>query len=149
MSRKIDPKATIIQKIESAASEWGVTIDCGDAGIARMQPLAEKLGIEIAGPDVLLAVYDRSGQYTSGKVYVPDAYLEDKVQGKVALVLGMGPKCCGQDFDNWFGGRPPQIGEWWVTSIRDGLTFLVDKVVVKLVEYKYLRMRTLFPDLVQ
>ena len=148
MSRDYDPKAVIVKQMEDAVRSRGWIIDSPLDGIDRMQPLAEKAGIRVFGPDYLLAIYDRSGQYTAGKILVPPAYLEDKVQGKVALVVGIGPLCTGPEYENWFGGHPPRIGDWVMTSIRDGLTFLVGGVAMKLVEYKYLRMCTLEPDLV-
>lgn len=164
MSREYDPRSVIIQQIEDTAKstlkvrgrEFALNVDMH--GVDRVQPLITHLGIEITGPDILLAVYDRSGQYSAGKILVPPAYMEDKIQGKVAMVMGIGPLCELNETDpnardhaeymNWFRGRPPRVGDWWVTSIRDGLTFLVGDVVMKLVEWRYLRMRTAEPDLV-
>lgn len=162
MRRDHDPRAVIIEKIEDQARQYGWLIESEAVGIDRMQPLQEKLGIRVTGPDVLLAVYDRSGHYTNGNILVPPSYMEDKVQGKVALILALGPLCRGSDFEEWFGGVErdpdtgdiirdylPKVGEWWVTSIRDGLTYLSGGgLVLKTVEWKHLRMRTLEPDLV-
>ena len=148
MSRDYDPKELIIKQLEGVLGPRGWGVDSPLTGIDRMQPLAEKAGIRVFGPDYLLAVYDRAGQYTAGRLLVPDAYLEDKVQGKVSLVVGIGPLCAGPEYDAWFQGHAPQLGDWVVTSIRDGLTFLVGGVTMKLVEWKYLRMCTFEPDLV-
>jgi|SRR5215472_6626810 len=148
MSRDYDPKAKIIEQLEGVVGPKGWIVDSDATGMERMQPLAEKVGIRVFGPDYLLAVYDRAGQYTAGRIFVPDKYLEDKVQGKVALVVGIGPLCQGEEFMQWFGGKPPGLGDWVVTSIRDGLTFLVGGVTMKLVEWKYLRMTSFEPDLV-
>lgn len=164
MSRDYDPRALIIQQIEETAKSTlkvrgrDVVLSSDAQGVERVQPLLSWLGIEITGPDILLAVYDRSGQYSAGKILVPPSYMEDKIQGKVAMVMGIGPLCelyetdpssqYYAEYNEWFRCKPPRIGEWWVTSIRDGLTFLVGDVVMKLVEWRYLRMRTAEPDIV-
>jgi hypothetical protein len=74
--------------------------------------------------------------------------MEDKIQGKVSLVVGIGPMCKGQEYLDWFNNQPPQLGDWVVTSVRDGLTYMVGGLVMKLVEWKYLRLATLEPDMV-
>ena len=145
-----DPKGKLIEKFEQELKPWGYTLnDDTLVGVERMKPLAAKAGIRVFGPDVLLAIYDRAGGYTGGKIYVPDKYLEDKVQGKIGLIVGMGPLCDGHEFLEWFGEHPPKLGDWAMTSIRDGLTFIVGGIVMKLVEWKYLRLTTLDPDMVQ
>jgi hypothetical protein len=151
MSRDYDPRAVIVKQIEEVARSRGWAVQSDAQGIDRMHVIAEMLGLRVTGPDVLLGVYDRSGQYTSGKVLVPPAYLEDKVQGKVAMILAMGPLCRGPEYEEWFGGpaNTPHIGEWWTTSIRDGLTYMCGAgLVLKEVEWKYLRMKTDEPDII-
>ena len=148
MSRAEDPKARIMREIEATLRPWGWVIDTDLAGIDRMQPLTEKAGIRVFGPDYLIAIYERSGQYTSGQVLVPPSYMEDRIQGKMGLVVGVGPLCQGEEYENWFGGNPPRVGDWVVTSIRDGLTFVVGGMAMKLVEWKYLRMTSFEPDLI-
>jgi len=145
MSKDYDPRSLILDKLEN---RFGITNSAPAVFEDRMQPLATKAGIRVFGPDYLLAVYDRAGQKTRSNIIVPKEYIEDKAQGKVALVVGIGPLCQGEEYENWFGGHPPQIGDWVVTSIRDGLSFLVDDITMKLVEYKYLRMTTVEPDIV-
>lgn len=150
MLRDRDPRAKMIEKLEEELRRppWGIVLDSSLTGIDRWQPLKAMAGIKVWGPDYLLMVYDRSGQYTSGKVLVPDAYLEDKVQGKISLVCGVGPLCKGPEYEDWFGNDPPKVGDFVMTSIRDGITFLVGGIVFKLVEWKYLRLCTVHPDMV-
>lgn len=144
-----DPKGKLIETFETSLKPWGYTLDDDTlVGVERMQPLASKVGVRVFGPDYLIAIYERSGQYTGGKILVPDSYLEDKVQGKIGLVVGIGPLCKGPEYEDWFNGHPPQLGDWVMTSVRDGLTFIVGGIVMKLIEWKYLRLTTLDPDLV-
>lgn len=143
-----DPKGKLIRRFEEELKRWTVLEDDTLVGIERMQPLAARIGIRVFGPDILLMIYEKSGQYTSGKVFVPEAYIEDKVQGKIGLICGIGPLCEGPDYERWFGGKTPKLGDWMMTSIRDGYTFVVGGIVMKQVEWKYLRLATLYPDVI-
>lgn len=143
-----NPKGKLIARFEQELKRWGVLEDDTLVGVERVQPLAQKVGIRVFGPDIMLMIYERAGQYTSGKVYVPEAYLEDKIQGKIGLVCGIGPLCRGPEYEQWFGGEPPKLGDWMMTSIRDGYTFVVGGIVMKSVEWKYLRLATWHPDLI-
>lgn len=148
MLRDRDPRGRLIEKIEAAVRPWGIVVDPSIKGIDRLQPLRQAAGLRVFGPDCLIAIYDRSGQYSAGKVLVPDSYLEDKVQGKVAMLCGIGPLCKGQEYLDWFDQEPLNVGDWVITSIKEGFTFLVGDVVFKQIEWKYLRLATLEPDMV-
>jgi len=143
-----DQRLKLVEKFEDSLKQWIQLDDETLVGFERMQPLAVKAGLRIFGPDCLVMIFDKSGQYTSGKIYVPDAYLEDKVQGKMGLLCGMGPLCKGPEFDEWFGGKPPRLGDWVMTSVRDGYTFVVGGIVMKSVEWKYLRLSVFDPSMI-
>ena len=125
---------------------------------AELRPSLEKTKIRAVGHDILIAMYNRANKKTSGGIIIPGSNREDEFQGKVGMIVSLGPKCCEEHDDDgklvkgtsgyneWFGGRPPQIGEWWGVSSRDGVSTLVGKTACRLVEWKYLRFQTQAPD---
>ena len=127
--------------------------DSGDVAAREMmrelQPYLDKTDIRkrIFGPDVLLAIYDRSDKITAGGILIPGTNREDQFQGKVGLVLALGPRCYGEHFDSWFGDHPPKPGDWMAANTREGTTFLIGKFMCRVVEYQFLRFGTAVPDL--
>jgi hypothetical protein len=115
--------------------------------MSEVQPFLDKTRIRAFGDDVLIAVYDRSGKQTAGGLWIAETNEEDKFQGKVGLILSMGPLCEGPEFDAWFGDDPPKVGDWIGVNIRDGMAMLLGKTTCRLVEWKYLRFPTAVPDL--
>lgn len=113
----------------------------------EVRPYLEKTNIRAVGEDVLIAMYNRAGKQTAGGIYIPEANDEDNFQGKVGLILSLGPLCKGAQWDAWFGDEPPKVGDWIGVSVRDGMSFLLGQRVCRLVEWKYLRFPTAVPDL--
>ena len=143
-----DARAHILDTIAKSVGTNGHAVDFVPV-CDPMQPLAEKTGVRVFGPDYLLAIFDRAGQKTSSNIYVPNGYIEDRVQGKVGLVIGIGPLCKGEEYLEWFGGHPPKLGDWVISSIREGISYLLGDQPVKSIEYKYIRMASGRPDIVQ
>ena len=149
MEHKRDPREVMMEEFEASLSKWGYIVkDPTLVGIERLQPLASQAGIRVFGPDYLLMHYDKADKKTSGGIIVPGNYVEDKVQGKIAMVCGIGPLCRGDEYLDWFGDNPPKLGDWVMTSIRDGQHFVCGGKNMKLIEWKYLRLSTVDPDLV-
>ena len=74
--------------------------------------------VEIFGNDILVAIYRRPEKTKSG-IIVTDKHLEEDVhQGKVGLVLKMGPTCYLDDEGNNF--RDVSVGDWVVFRPSDG-----------------------------
>lgn len=112
----------------------------------KIGPEMEKSGLEAVGHDILLAIYDRAGQKTAGGILIPGNNREDQFQGKVGLVVSLGPMCSGPEFEDWFGDRPPKIGDWYGLNTRDGMSLLLGEAMFRAVEWKYLRFRVSAPD---
>src|ERR1044072_8762696 len=69
---------------------------------------------------VLVATYIQP-EKTSGGVYLPDkSLLEDRFQGKCALVLKMGPLAFKDDKVAKFGGVKVEVGDWVFCRPSDG-----------------------------
>lgn len=104
------------------------------------------------GAGVLLVMYERGNQKgggevkTKGGIIVPNtatgALAEDKYQGKVGLVVALGPIAFTEDASHRWGDAVPQVGDWVLISIGDSYSFdlpgprrarMVDDVNVKLI----------------
>lgn len=125
----------------------------GDAAKAKLdaelRPSLDKSRIRPVGHDILLAMYNRADGMSQGGIIIPGTNREDEFQGKVAMIVALGPMCCEEEspgYMAWFGGKPPQVGEWWGLSQRDGVQAVVGKTPCRLVEWKYLRFQTQAPD---
>lgn len=138
------------------ASQTILMADDGDAVkrdfMAKFRPLFDKADLRAVGHDVLVAVYSRAGRKTAGGIIVTDTNREDDFQGKVGLVLSLGAMCCDEHTDGlwsaWFGGRPPQIGDWVTMKPSDASAMVIQDQTFRTLEWKYIRLCVGRPDLV-
>ncbi len=68
-------------------------------------------GLEVWGNMVLLAMFVRPAQTRSGFVVSNSMPLEDAYQGKVGLIVKLGPDAFPEG-ENTFNGRKPAVGDW-------------------------------------
>ena len=125
MLHDTDPAKEILEKLASAQDAFQVT-----------------------GVDLLLAIYQRP-KTTKGGIHLTDTAIgEDLYQGKVGLILKVGPLVNerNKDLSLWFGGRLPQIGDWAVVRVGDTYAFNLNGVPCRLVEAKQIRGVIAQPD---
>lgn len=83
-----------------------------------MSQVGDLSNIEIFGSQVLIAPYIRPTRTKSG-LHVPTAVAKDDTwQGKVGLVLKIGPTAFDPDNLKQFGGRAPAVGEWVFHDVK-------------------------------
>jgi co-chaperonin GroES (HSP10) len=75
-------------------------------------------GVEVFGNDMLVAIYKRPEKTKTGIILVDDTRGEDVHQGKVGLILKMGPTCFLDDEGTKF--RDIKEGDWVVFRPSDG-----------------------------
>lgn len=88
-------------------------------------------GIEPLGAGVLLVMYERGKQKgdvrTAGGIIVPETQTgtlrEDKFQGKVGLVMALGPLAFQEDATHQWGGNTPKVGDWVMINVGDTYSF--------------------------
>ncbi len=80
-------------------------------------PFAAKL--TPIGARVLVATYIRPEKTTSGIILTDKYRQEDEYQGKVGLILKMGPLAFTEDDSHQWGGVVPKVGDWVVMNIGD------------------------------
>lgn len=113
--------------------------------------------VEPTGGDVLICVYERGAgeedgsKKTKGGVWMPGTASrasEDKFQGAVGLVVGLGPSFHSK-YDKELGIDPPiQKGDWITCNVGDTTSFVLGKRTMRLLQGNFVRMRIKDPDCV-
>ena len=79
--------------------------------------------LEIFHNQVMVATYIRP-ERTAGGIFIPDKTLaEDRFQGKVGLVVKLGPLAFKDDAVAKFGGKELKEGDWVFFRPADGMEF--------------------------
>ncbi len=74
--------------------------------------------VQVPGPKILVAIYYRPMK-TSGGIINPGAKEEDSHQGKIGLVLKMGPLAFAEDSNHAWEGVSPKVGDWVQFRVGD------------------------------
>lgn len=114
------------------------------------QDLLKQIGdlkdIELFNNQVLCAIYVRP-EKTLGGIIIPEQNrAEDKIQGKVGLVVRKGPTAFVDDTDKWFSGIDVKLNDWVVFRASDGWSITVNKVLCRIVDDTDIRGRVAHPD---
>jgi hypothetical protein len=125
MTHSADPDKEILTELSGAQEDFSVT-----------------------GVDVLMAIYRRPEKTAGGIILTDNVQGEDLYQGKVGLILKVGPlvNSRNQELDRWFGGKLPKVGDWIVVRVGDTYAFNLNKVPCRLVEAKQIRGAIVHPD---
>lgn len=108
-------------------------------------------GIELYDYQVLIGSYIRPDTTQSGLLHTEDELDEDKWQGKVGLILKMGPLAAEalKDTASRFpSGRIPCVDDWVFHKVHDGFLLSVNGHECRVLEDKHLRGRVENPDMV-
>jgi co-chaperonin GroES (HSP10) len=121
------------------------------------QALLDKVGnldgIECYGSDVLVAVYMRPEKTRAGIILTDAMRGEDAHQGKVGLIVKMGPTAYRDEEGNKF--RDIDVGQWAVFRSSDGWPVLLntenavtskDAVLCRIINDINIRMTVAKPD---
>lgn len=104
-------------------------------------------GIDLIGPEVLVAVYKRP-EKTKGGVFITQAKQdEERFQGVAALVIKIGRLAFVEDDRRKFPIKP-KIGDWIMHKANEGLSVHVGPVQCRLVEDVHIRAIIDRPDIV-
>lgn len=107
--------------------------------------------VEPLGAQILVAVYMRP-EKTKGGIIVPDSTsgtrTEDRYQGKVGLVLKIGPLAFSEDDKHHWGDRVPKAGDWILYRVGDTFPFILGKRTCRFVEDVDVKAIVKRPDIV-
>lgn len=112
-------------------------------------------GVEVTGLQVLCAIYKRPEKTAGGIILTDNVRDEDRYQGKVGLVLKMGPLAFHDEGDGRFGDlgvengrRPEECVDWLFYKVSDGLAMQVNGVDCRLIEDENVKGRVSHPDII-
>jgi co-chaperonin GroES (HSP10) len=125
ISKSADPKAAILAAVEPSLPN-----------------------VEVMYNMVLVATYIRP-EKTSGGIIRPDTNVQEDVwQGKVGLVVKLGPNAFKDDSDFTFSGQEADVGEWCVYKVGDAWSLNIGGVPCRLVRDSNIRMKITDPNVV-
>lgn len=112
--------------------------------------LIEKIGdlskVELFNNQVLVAVYIRPEKTKGGIILAGQTRDEDKFQGKVGLVVKMGPQAF-VDYDNkWFAGVNVSEDDWVFFRTSDGWSITINDVLCRILDDTNVRGKIAHPD---
>lgn len=114
------------------------------------QKLLDDIGdisaFEIFNNQILIAIYIRPSKTKSG-IYLSDqSREEDKIQGKVGLVVKKGPAAFVDETSEWFKDITVNEGDWVVIRPSDGWAITVNNVLCRIVDDTAVRGKVDAPD---
>ena len=111
-----------------------------------LKELGDISDIEVFNTHVLIATYVRPNKTKSG-IHLTDNYRdEDKYQGKVGLVLKMGPSAFVDDTQNWFKDITVGQDDWIVFRPSDGWSLEINGVLCRILDDTSVRGKVDRPD---
>ena len=122
---------------------------------ALLEKVGDVSGVKLYGSDVLVAIYMRPEKTKSGIILTDNMRGEDAYQGKVGLIIGMGPTAYIDDEGNKF--RDINVGDWGAFRASDGFPITLntgggitskDAVLCRIITDINIRMTVSSPDLV-
>lgn len=121
-----------------------------DHAVDPKQKLLEEIGdlstVEIFNNQILVAVYIRPNKTKSG-IYLSDqSREEDKVQGKVGLVVKKGPSAFVDEANEWFKDVSVEVNDWVVFRPSDGWGITVNNVLCRMIDDTAVRGKVDVPD---
>jgi len=114
------------------------------------QKLLDDIGdisaFDIFNNQILIAIYIRPNKTKSG-IYLSDqSREEDKVQGKVGLVVKKGPAAFVDETSEWFKDISVEVNDWVVIRPSDGWAITVNNVLCRIVDDTAVRGKIDVPD---
>lgn len=122
---------------------------------ALLNKVGDLSGVELYGSDVLVAIYMRPEKTKSGIILTDAMRGEDAYQGKVGLIVKMGPTCFTDEEGDKF--RDIKVGDWCVFRSSDGWPVTLntngavtskDATLCRIITDINIRMTVSTPDLV-
>lgn len=104
--------------------------------------------LEVFHNQILVGTYLGSGVTKGGIILTDKGKDEDRWQGKVGVVLKVGPLAFVDDARNDFKGQTVKEGDWIVYKVSDGFSLDVNKVHCRLIEDIHIKARVSAPDII-
>jgi co-chaperonin GroES (HSP10) len=106
--------------LREIAEEWERT---GDVKGAHLKALGSVEDFELFGDLVLVMAFAERTRTKGGIILTDKSHDEARFQGKVGLVVAVGPQAFADDARVTFGGQKVAVGDWVLTRTSDGIEF--------------------------
>lgn len=112
-----------------------------DPKAALFEAVGDLSGYDIFHNQVLVAIYVRPN-VTAGGIFRPDENIkEDEYQGKVGLVIKLGPAAFKDTDEETFSGQSLEVGDWVVFRTGDGWQLNIRDTACRILHDRTIRMR--------
>lgn len=105
-------------------------------------------GLELFNNHVLVATYIRPKKTKSGIIFTDQTGDEDRFQGKVGLIVGLGPSAFVDSEGKWFSGAQLTVGDWVIYRASDGWATKINGVECRMLADTAVRGRVADVDMV-
>ena len=113
-----------------------------------LQEVGDIKEVEIFNNQILCAIYIRPQKTKSGIILTEKYVDEDKYQGKIGLVLKMGPEAFVDDSGKWFKNMKIKVGDWVVFRPSDGWSVSINGKSCRILDDVAIRGRVQSPDII-
>lgn len=124
----------------------GAVAAAGDFKDEVLKHVGDLDDVDIMFNMVLVACYVRPEKTAGGIWLTQTSQEEDVYQGKVGLVLKLGPNAFESDDEFDFKGQTAQVGEWVVYKVGDAWQLQVGQWPCRLVRDSSIRMKVKDPQ---
>lgn len=103
--------------------------------------------LHVLHSQVLCATYVRPGK-TKGGIFMPDKVVEeDRWQGNIGMVIGLGKGAFKDDSVAKFHGDSLKIGDWVMYVPADGVSLFINQVPCRLFQDTRILMKVTDPEI--
>lgn len=118
----------------------------GDPKETIKKAVGDISGVELFGNSVLVGTYIRPEKTKSGIILTDKYRTEDEYQGKVGIILKVGPLAFENDPEFIKGDMTAKIGDWVTYRHADGTARMVNGYHCRNIPWIYLLEKTDSPD---
>lgn len=111
-----------------------------------LKQIGDISGVEIFNNQILCAVYVRPEKTKGGIILTDNVRGEDRFQGKVGLLIGMGPAAFQDESGQWFNNSSFKLHDWLVFRPSDGWSVTVNGVLCRMMSDTQVKARISSPD---
>lgn len=119
-----------------------------DPKTAIVEAIGALTGYALSGHQVLIGIYVRPAATVSGFIHHNTARKEDEYQGKVGIILKMGPLAFSELAPAWPDQKTPAVGDWVGFRQMEGVARSINGKMCKIFEDKQIRELLPHPDFI-
>jgi len=128
-----------------AARNTAILAQASDPKTALLNAVGDLSDYDLFHNQILVAIYVRP-EKTSGGIIRPGTNVqEDEYQGKVGLVVKVGPSAFVSDEED-FMGQSIEVGDWVVYRVGDGWALNIRDTACRILTDRTIRMRIKKPE---